>query len=171
MNRASRQALFSQNLDHHALAALAVEFGVVDLLPGTEVEPALGDRHQHLVPHQKVFQVGIAVGFAGLVVAIVGAERGEFFKPLVDVGDQAVFGVVDIDSGRDVHGRSQDQSFFDFGGRKRFLQFRRDIDELALLLCVEPQVLRVGFHIASTSHKIFLCVGKGSPLTKPCPKT
>src|SRR5579859_8169677 len=44
--------LFTQNLNQHPLAALPVEFRVIDLLPGAEVKLSVGYRNQHLMAHQ-----------------------------------------------------------------------------------------------------------------------
>src|SRR5215510_9047762 len=47
--------LSADYLNDHALAPLPVEFGVIDLLPGSQVKPSVGDRQQHLMMHQQVF--------------------------------------------------------------------------------------------------------------------
>src|SRR5262245_24714293 len=41
-------------LNDHALASLSIEFGVINLLPGSKVKPSVGDRQQHLMMHQQV---------------------------------------------------------------------------------------------------------------------
>src|SRR5204863_3282727 len=41
--------LLPEHLDDQPLRAAAVELGVEDLLPGAEVEPAVGDWHDRLV--------------------------------------------------------------------------------------------------------------------------
>src|SRR6516164_3130966 len=86
------------------LAPLAVELGVVDLLPGAKVEFAIGDRDQHLVTDQQVLQMSVAVVLAGAMVPIVLAKGRQLLKPFRNVGNEAVFGVVDVDTGSDVHG-------------------------------------------------------------------
>jgi hypothetical protein len=45
--------LFSQQFQDHSLTALAVELSIVDLLPGTEVQEAVRDRHYYLVMEQQ----------------------------------------------------------------------------------------------------------------------
>jgi len=57
------------------------------LLPWPEIQLALGHRHDHLVVHQQAFQVGIAIGFARTVMAILLAERRQLFQPFIDVGN------------------------------------------------------------------------------------
>lgn len=41
--------LFSHHFNNHPFVALAIEFGVEDLLPRAEVEPAVGDRDDDFV--------------------------------------------------------------------------------------------------------------------------
>ncbi len=53
------------------LLAAAVEFAVEDLLPGAEVELALGDGHHHLAAHDLAFHVGVGVVLAGAVVLVL----------------------------------------------------------------------------------------------------
>src|SRR3954453_3277209 len=59
------------HLDDHPLGAPAVELAVEDLLPRPQVEPAVGDRHDHLVVDEQVLQVRVAVVLAAAVVAVV----------------------------------------------------------------------------------------------------
>jgi len=59
-----------------ALAALAVEFGIEDALPGAEVELAVGDGEGGFVMQEQSFQMGVGVVFTGLVVLVVGALWG-----------------------------------------------------------------------------------------------
>ena len=54
--------------------------------------------------HQQAFQMGISVGFARVMVPVVLPKRGEFLEPLINIRDQAVFSIVDPDTGGDVHG-------------------------------------------------------------------
>ena len=90
-------------LDHHPLSSLAVEFGIVDLLPGAEVQPAFGDGDDDLVMHEQAFQVGVAVDLAGAVMVIIRSLGRQLLQPFLDVADQPGFGVVDINRGGDVH--------------------------------------------------------------------
>jgi hypothetical protein len=68
-SRAGRRNLLPDDLHHHPLPALPVELGVKDGLPRPEVEPAPGDRDDDLVVREQVLQMGVAVRFAGAVVA------------------------------------------------------------------------------------------------------
>src|SRR5215210_3018247 len=76
----------SQNLDHQPLAAAPVELGVEDRLPGTEVQPAVGDRQDHLMMDQEVLEVGVAVVLAAAVVAVVAGIRQQRSGHLVGRG-------------------------------------------------------------------------------------
>ena len=53
----------------------AVELAVEDLLPGAEVELAVGDRHDHLAAHDLPLQVGVGVVLAGAVVVVLADRR------------------------------------------------------------------------------------------------
>ena len=63
----------------------------------------MGDRHQDLMADEKVLQVRVAVGLAGTVMTVIGAERNELFEPLFDVSNQSLLRIVDIDPGGNVH--------------------------------------------------------------------
>ena len=72
-------------LDQHPLGSLAVELAVEDLLPGAEVELALGDRDDDLAAHDLALQVGVGVVLAGAVVRVAlgrGVERRQLLEPL-----------------------------------------------------------------------------------------
>ena len=51
----------AEHLDDDALAALAVELGIEDALPGAEVEMAAGDGQGGLVVEQQGLEVGVGV--------------------------------------------------------------------------------------------------------------
>ena len=57
--------LLAHYFQYDAFGSLTVELGIINLLPGTEIELARGHRHDHLVMHQQALQVRIAVGLAG----------------------------------------------------------------------------------------------------------
>ena len=57
--------LHAEDFDDDALAALAVELGVEDALPGAEIELAVGDGQCGLVMEQQRLEVGVAVVLAG----------------------------------------------------------------------------------------------------------
>ena len=58
----------TQHFDQHPLASLAVELGVVDLLPGAKIEFAIGDRYQHLMTDQQILQVSVPVVLASTMI-------------------------------------------------------------------------------------------------------
>jgi len=62
----------SEDFYDDSFAALAVEFGVEDALPGAQVESAIGDREGGFVVEEQGFQVGVGIVFAGLVVLVAG---------------------------------------------------------------------------------------------------
>src|SRR3984957_6954676 len=76
-------SLFTHRFNDDAFGTLSVELGVIDLLPGAEIELAFGHRHDDLVMHQKTLQVRIPVGFASAVVPVIRAKRRQFFQPFV----------------------------------------------------------------------------------------
>ena len=61
----------------------AVELAVEDLLPGAEVEPALGDRQHDLVVDEQVLEVRVAVVLAAAVVAVVAGVGQQLARHLV----------------------------------------------------------------------------------------
>jgi len=89
-------ASLAHYLNDDAFRTLAVEFRVINLLPGPEIELSGGYRDDHLMVDQQAFEVGIAIGFSGAVMAVVFAIRRQLFEPFVDVGQQAILGVVHL---------------------------------------------------------------------------
>src|SRR6516162_9041284 len=101
MERGWNSRSLTQHFDQHPLASLPVELGVVDLLPRAKIEFAISDRYQHLMTDQQVLQMSVPVVLAGAMVPIVLAEGRQLLQPFLNVGNEAVFGIVDIDPGRD----------------------------------------------------------------------
>ncbi len=128
-------SLFADDLDQHALPAVAVELGVVNLLPGAEVELAAGDRDHHLAAHDLALEVGIAVVFAGLVVAVArdGFVRSQALEPGIVVGDEPRLGVVDVDARGDVHGVDQAQPLADAALAQGGLDLGGDVEVVAAM--------------------------------------
>src|SRR6266478_7646946 len=141
--------LFSHDFNDDSFIALAVEFGIENLLPGAEIEFSVGDRDDDLVMNDQRFEVSVSIVFAGLVMLVILPEGSERFQPLVDVFDQAAFIVVDVDSGSDVHGGDQDHTVFDSRLLESSLDLRGQVNVRSLRLRVQGQVLGVEFH-AST---------------------
>src|SRR6266446_8766977 len=104
--------LFSHDFNDDSFIALAVEFGIENLLPGAEIEFPVGDRDDDLVMNDQRFEMSVSVVFSGLVMLVILPEGSERFQPLVDVFDQCALVVVDVDSGSDVHGGDQDHAIF-----------------------------------------------------------
>src|SRR5258708_36047755 len=96
--------LFSHDFNDDSFVALAVEFGVENLLPRAEIEFPAGDRDDDFVMDDQRFEMSVSIVFASPVVLIILPERSQRFQPLVDVFDQPALVVVDVNSGSDVHG-------------------------------------------------------------------
>jgi hypothetical protein len=71
------------DLHQHVLAPYPVELAIEDLLPGTEIQPAVRHRYHHLAPHHLTLEVGICVVLAGSVVPVLTRRlvRGEALQP------------------------------------------------------------------------------------------
>jgi len=67
-------------------------------------------------------------------VPVIVPKRSQFLQPLVDVLNQAVFGIVDVDARGDVHGRDENHALADAALRQSRLDLRRDIDIFPLFL-------------------------------------
>ena len=62
--------LLADNFHQHPLAPVAVELAVEDLLPGTEIELAVGDGDDDLPAHHLPLDVRVGVVLAGVVVMV-----------------------------------------------------------------------------------------------------
>ena len=154
--------LLPKHLDDHPLRPPAVELAVEDLLPGAQVEPAVGHGHDHLVVDEQVLQVRVAVVLAAAVMAVVArigqelarhvvrrllpARRRHLVEPLHHVLVQAWLVVVDPHRGGDVHRADERHALADAGLVDRRLDVLGDPDELAAALRVEGAVDRVRLH-------------------------
>src|SRR5574337_848219 len=103
--------LLAHDLYDDPLLALPIELGVVDLLPWTHIEAAVGHGNDDLMVQEKVLQVGVAVRLACPMVPVVVPVGGQSFEPLVDILDQPILGIVDTDRGTRVRpgGHPQDR--------------------------------------------------------------
>jgi len=104
--KAESETLFANHLHQYTLPAPAIEFAVENLLPGAEIELALGNRHHDLSAHDLPFVVGIGVVLTGPIVVIAlwrRIERGQFLQPYFVVAMQAGFIIVDKHAGGNVH--------------------------------------------------------------------
>ena len=92
---------FPDDLDQHALPAIAVKFPVEDLFPGTEIQFAFRDGHHHFTAHDLAFQMRVGVVLARAIVTVLrgGFVRREFFQPRFVIGKQSVLGVIDENGG------------------------------------------------------------------------
>src|SRR5262249_12093756 len=129
-----------------AFGTSSVELGIVNLLPRSEIQLACCHRYYNLVVHEQALEVRIAIGFPGLMMTIVLPERGEMLQPFVDIGDQPVFGVIDVNCGRNVHGRDQNHAFPDTALLQRRFDFGGDVDVVPMVSRTERVVLGVKLH-------------------------
>jgi hypothetical protein len=92
--------------------------------------------------------MGVAVRLSRPVVVVLFSKGSKLFEPFVDVLDEAVFGVIYIDTGSDVHGRNEDHSFLNAAFGQRRLDLGRDVYVFPVVFSPEIQVLRVKVHNA-----------------------
>lgn len=103
----------ANNFLKHTFAAAAIGLAVENRIPGAEVQFAPDNGYYDLAPHNLAFRVRIGIVFTGAVVMILRRwlMRREHFQPVVVVMQQAVFSIVDLDAGCDVHGINQAEAF------------------------------------------------------------
>jgi len=147
--------LFSHYLNDDALVPLPIEFGIENLLPGSEVQFPVRDRHDHLVVNDQRLEVRVSIVFAGLVMLVVLSEGSERLQPLVDIFHEAALVVVDVNPSRDMHGRDQDHPIFDSRLLERALNLRSQVNIGALGLSVQGQVFGMESHGFYLKHKEF----------------
>ena len=95
--------LLSNDFDDDPFGALPIEYAVEEARPATKVDFAIGDRQDDLVMEQEVFEVGISVVLACLVMAIGGINGCELLCPFHDVMVEARFFILDDDRRGEVH--------------------------------------------------------------------
>src|SRR5260370_491042 len=112
-----RQA--SSSLPHHLdddpLAALAVELGIIDLLPRAKIEFSLRYGGDHFMVHEEALEMRVAVRLPRPVMVVVQIKRRKPLEPCIDVLDKTVFSVINIDGGRDMHRGYKNHSFCNAG--------------------------------------------------------
>ena len=139
--------LFANNLDEDAFVSAAVELGVEDLFPRAEVEFAFGDGDDNFAAENLAFEMGVAVVFAGIVMAVFFDIVGSYlFEEFIKILDQAALVVIDVDAGGDVHRIDQYQTFLDTRFFDDFFDLRRDVDVFAACFGVK------GDYLAKRSH-------------------
>src|ERR687895_206660 len=108
--RSCESQSLSHCLDDDALGPPTVPFSIKNALPGTEVEPAIGDRNDHLVADRQrpEMRSGIVFPSAAVMAISVGIPRRDVaLQPVENVLPESRLVVVDKDGGRDVHGRHE----------------------------------------------------------------
>src|SRR5262249_53882072 len=138
--------LLTHYFNDDAFGPLSVEFGIVDLLPRSKIEFARSHWNDDLVMDQQTLQVRIAVGLPGVMVAVVLTEGRQLLQPLIYVGNQPVFRVVDPHSGGDMHGGYQDHSVADFRLSQGCFHLWSDINILPMFLSLKCEIFRIESH-------------------------
>src|SRR6476660_7483119 len=95
----------SHGLEYHSFGALAVPFAIENPLPGSQIEPALGDRNDYFVTNGERTKVrrGVVLTGSAVMPIVVRIPGRDVFEPLQDVLPQIRFVVVDEDRSRYVH--------------------------------------------------------------------
>ena len=68
---ASATGSFADDLDQDALPAPAVELGVEDLLPRTEVQLTVRNGKNHFAPHDLALHMRIGIILTGIIMTIL----------------------------------------------------------------------------------------------------
>ena len=103
IRRQKRAILLPHDFHNNPLVPLSIKLGIKYPLPRPQMRTA-GNGHYDLMMDQQRFEMRVAVVFTRVMMFVVLAKRRQIFQPLVDVLNQAAFVVVDVDTGRDVHG-------------------------------------------------------------------
>jgi hypothetical protein len=77
----------SHYLDDEPLSPLTVKFGIINLLPGAEIQSSISYRNYYLMVHQKILEMSISVGLPGAMMTIIDPFGGQLPQPFVDVAD------------------------------------------------------------------------------------
>jgi hypothetical protein len=96
---------------------------------------------------QEVFEVGIAVVLACLVMAIAGVFGCEALRPFHDVTVEAGFLVLDDDRRSEVHGGYQGKTFMDSTFTNDAFDIVGDGDDFFACFGVEGEVSGMGFYV------------------------
>ncbi len=62
--------LFSDDFNQDPFGPTTIELTIENLFPGSEVQSAFGNGHDHFSPHDLSFVMGVAVIFAGSVMVV-----------------------------------------------------------------------------------------------------
>lgn len=138
--------LFAHHFNDHSLVALAIELGIENLLPGTEVELPIRDRHDDFVMDDERFEMRVSVVFAGLMMLVVLTKWSQRLQPLVDVFDQPALVVIDIHARSYMHGRDKNHAIFNPGLFQSALHLRRQMYVGSLRFRMHREVFGVEFH-------------------------
>lgn len=90
--------------------------------------------------------MSIPVVFSCLVMLVICPRRGQFLKPFHNVFDQAIFQIVDVDCGGDMHWRHKTQAVLNPAPSDNLLHKRSDVYNFSPLLRMHVQIFRVCLH-------------------------
>jgi len=118
----SKTFSLTNNHHQHPFPPFSIKLPVENLLTRAKIESAIRHRNDHLTSHVLAFKVGIGIVFCS-VVGILGVRlfRGQFLQPLLKVGMEASFVVIDEATRRYMHGIDQGQSLPDTALTHRLL--------------------------------------------------
>ncbi len=91
--------------------------------------------------------MGGAVRFPGTVMAVIHPFRGQTVEPLLNVLNESVLCIVHVNPCGDVHRRDEHHPLVDPALPQNLFHLGHDVNKLAMLLGVKPEVLRVGLHL------------------------
>lgn len=156
----------ADDFDEYALAAPSVEFTVENLLPWAEMESSRRDGNHHLASHDLPLEMGIGIVLADIVpVGRNRLVRCDTLQPILKIPVEAGLVVVDEYTGSDVHRIDKTEPLADARFAHCLFDLRRNVDEFADFLRLEPELFRVGFH--AFSMKIGRAYVK-NPCGEPC---
>ena len=135
--------LLPNDLHQHPLPSPPVKLSVENLFPGAKVEFAFGDRDDDFAAHDLAFHVRVGIVLPGAVVVILRSwrMRSELLKPDVVIVEKSIFGVVDVNAGRDVHGVAEHKTVDHAAFLDQVLDSLSDVDVAAPVWNFEPKVL------------------------------
>lgn len=139
----------SQHFHDHSLSPLSVEFRIENPLPGTQVELAIGNRQGGFVMEKQRLQMCVGVVLARPMMLVFRPRRRQFFQPLVDVFNKAVFEIIHINGRGNVHRRNETQSVLYTAAAHNLFHLIGDVDHFAAFARLKRKILGMAFHHAS----------------------
>lgn len=95
---------------------------------------------------QQRFQMRIAIVLAGLMVFVVRTRRRKLFQPLQYVLNQALFQIVHVDGGGNMHRRHEAQPILNAAALDNRFNRWRDVDNFPPQWRLHHQIFRMYMH-------------------------